>query len=245
MSAPAGVQRTVQEVTESQLRAAFRAVVCSAAVVALYFAVTANPIGFPEQSQAATAAPGASAALDELPVKGRAPSTGYERGQFGEAWYDADGNGCDTRNDVLQRDLVSPVLRDDGCTVQSGVLRDPYTGKSISFRRGRATSSKVQIDHVVSLSNAWQTGAQKLDPTTRLRFANDPLNLLAVDGATNQAKGPADAATWLPPRKAYRCGFVARQIAVKTRYGLWVTRAERDAMRRVLSRCPAQPLPSS
>jgi len=193
---------------------------------------------------------GALAALAALPVKGRAPKTGYSRSRFGPAWTDdtaADGghNGCDTRNDVLRRDLVDVVPKPGtrGCVVAQGTLHDPYTGATIAFRRGERTSEAVQIDHVVALSDAWQTGAQALSATERAQLANDPLELLAVAGPTNEAKGDGDAATWLPPDKAFRCAYVARQIAVKLRYHLWVTAAEAAAMRRVLLRCPRQPLP--
>lgn len=178
--------------------------------------------------------------LATLPVKGRAPKTGYSRDQFGPAWSDVDHNGCDTRNDILRRDLTALALRPGtrGCVVLSGVLADPYTAVAIHFLRGNATSTEVQIDHVVALSDAWQKGAQQLSPARRLSFANDPLNLLAVDGPANQRKSDGDAATWLPPNKSYRCTYVARQISVKSSYGLWVTQAEHDAMTRVLADCP-------
>jgi hypothetical protein len=161
---------------------------------------------------------------------------------FGEAWLDADRNGCDTRNDVLRRDLTDITLAGgSACVVASGQLADPYTGHGIGFRRGGESSSAVQIDHVVALGNAWQTGAQQLDDAQRQSLANDPLNLVAVDGPTNVQKSDADAATWLPPAKAYRCQYVARQISVKAAYRLWVTAAERDAMGRILRDCPHQP----
>jgi hypothetical protein len=177
-------------------------------------------------------------------VKGRAPMTGYRRDQFGQAWADVDRNGCDTRNDVLRRDLTDLALRPGthDCVVVSGVRADPYTGQDLHYVRGGGVG--VDIDHVVALGDAWQKGAARWTADTRLRFANDPLNLLAVGGAVNQAKGDGDAATWLPPRTAYRCAYVARQIAVKAKYGVAVTAAEKDAMARVLSRCPAQPLPA-
>jgi hypothetical protein len=127
--------------------------------------------------------------------------------------------------------------------VLSGTLQDPYSGRVVEFVRGPETSPEVQIDHVVALSDAWQKGAQKWDAGTRLRFANDPLNLLAVDAEANRRKSDGDAATWLPPNRAYRCTYVARQIAVKKKYGVWVTGAERDAMKRVLRSCPEQRLP--
>ncbi len=184
------------------------------------------------------------AALDTLEVKGRAPQTGYERALFGDAWTDdvtvADGhNGCDTRNDILRRDLVDVVTKpgSNGCAVLSGTLNDPYTATSFSFQRGPETSAEVQVDHIVSLSDAWQTGAQQWDESTRRNFANDPRNLQATLGWVNQQKGDGNAATWLPPNKAYRCTFVSRIVDVKAAYRLWVTQAERDAIVRVLESC--------
>jgi hypothetical protein len=194
--------------------------------------------------RAASASPLAADVLATLPVKGRAPKAGYARSAFGPAWADVDRNGCDTRNDILQRDLTERTVRPGthGCVVLSGVLADRYTGAVIHFAKARA--SAVQIDHVVALSDAWQKGAHSLTPTRRQQLANDPLNLLAVDGRANQQKGDGDAATWLPPNKAFRCTYVARQVAVKAAYGLWVTGAERDAMVRILRRCPSQGLPA-
>ncbi|WP_203669637.1 HNH endonuclease family protein [Cellulomonas pakistanensis] len=176
--------------------------------------------------------------LAALEVKGRAPRTGYDRDQFGPAWADVDRNGCDTRNDVLARDLADVTFEDGTheCVVLTGTLDDPYTGDVIDFERG-PNSADVQIDHVVALSDAWQKGAQQWDAETRRRFANDPANLLAVDGPANGAKGDGDAATWLPPSTGYRCAYVARQVRVKAAYGLWVTHAERDAMSRQLDAC--------
>ncbi|MGN6300202.1 MAG: GmrSD restriction endonuclease domain-containing protein [Angustibacter sp.] len=195
-----------------------------------------------------TPTPGtALAALASLRVAGRAPQTGYDRARFGQAWADVDRNGCDTRNDVLRRDLTRYTLKagTHGCLVLKGTLHDPYTARTIAFVRGQTTSIDVQIDHVVALSDAWQKGAQGWSAAKRTAFANDSLNLLAVDGPTNASKGDGDAATWLPPSKSYRCAYVARQVAVKRSYGLWVTRAEKDAIARVLARCPDQRLPAA
>jgi len=172
--------------------------------------------------------------LATLPVKGRAPKTGYARSQFGNGWDTS--LGCDTRNIILERDLKN-IVRDESCRVLSGVLNDPYTGKQIHFIRGETTSDDVQIDHVVALSNAWQTGAQQLTYEKRVALANDPLNLLAVDGRANENKSDGDAATWLPPNKPFRCQYIKRQIAVKLRYSLWVTSAERTAMATILQKC--------
>jgi hypothetical protein len=181
--------------------------------------------------------------LETLPVKGRAPKTGYKRTQFGNGW--ADLGNCDTRNYILARDLTDVTYHSEAdCTVLSGILlSDPYTGKTIHFTRG-TNSSVIQIDHVVALSDAWQKGAQQLNADQRKQLANDPLELLAVDGPANNQKGDGDAATWLPSNKEYRCRYVARQIAVKKKYNLWVTTAERDAMRRILATCPEQVLPA-
>ncbi|CUW29839.1 MULTISPECIES: HNH endonuclease family protein [Streptomyces] len=181
-------------------------------------------------------------AVDSLTVKGRAPRTGYSRERFGTAWADTDSNSCDTRDDILKRDLKEVRFTGGTCKVSSGLLDpDPYSGKDITYRRGR---SKVDIDHVVALSDAWQKGARYWDPGKRIALANDPLNLLAVDAGTNRGKGDGDAATWLPPNKAYRCTYVAAQVAVKKKYGLWVTAAERAAMKKVLAGCPEQKLPT-
>jgi hypothetical protein len=187
-----------------------------------------------------SAATSATAAIDTLDVKGRAPKTGFSREAFGPEWKDVNGNGCDTRNDILRRDLRQARVV-DGCVVLSGLLApDPYTGRRIAYVHGHST---VDIDHVVALSDAWQKGAYRWTESHRTAFANDPLNLLAVDYSANRQKGDGDAATWLPSSRAYWCPFVARQVAVKVRYGLWVTVAEKATIKRVLLRCPAQPLP--
>lgn len=194
----------------------------------------------PARTTTAAAKGTALAAALALPVKGRAPKTGYDRDQFGPAWVDVDRNGCDTRNDVLRRYLTDRVMS-GSCKVLSGRLADPYTGRSIQFVRGG--TSEVDIDHRVALSDAWQKGAQKWPYAKRVAFANDPLNLQPTDASANRQKGDSDAASWLPPNKAYRCSYVAAQVAVKRKYGLWVTAAEREAMVRVLSACPNVELP--
>ncbi|WP_308729254.1 HNH endonuclease family protein [Arthrobacter sp. MYb227] len=183
---------------------------------------------------------GALAMLDEIPIKGRAPKTGYSRKNFGSGWKDPDGNGCDARNDILRRDLTSTVTKPGthDCVVLSGILQDPYTGQRIEFTRGQGTSTAVHIDHVVALSDAWQKGAQKLDAETMVEFANDPLNLLAVDGKSNMSKGDSDAASWLPPQRSAWCSYVIRQVQVKHHYSLWMTKAEHSRIKDVLSaRC--------
>ena len=198
------------------------------------------------QSQADSVASGLSI-IEAQVTKGRAAKTGYTRAQFGQTWADVDRNGCDTRNDILKRDLTAEVFKEKTreCVVLSGTLIDPFSGETINFVRGNTSSMEVQIDHVVALSNAWQTGAFKLSIKERTAFANDPLNLLAVKGRLNSQKGDGDAATWLPPLKSYRCDYVARQIAVKIKYKLWFTAPEKEAMVRILKSCPEKALPNS
>jgi hypothetical protein len=218
---------------------------CVVVVLVAAVALTgcAGPPSTADVAPASVDTPGVTAvtaaeALDQLPVKGRAPKTGYSRKQFGSGWADPDGNGCDARRDVLARQAVGvPERRGKAACVFVATVRDPYTGTDIP-------STDADIDHVVALGDAWVTGAQQISAAQREALANDPLNLLAVTSSVNRQKGDSDAATWLPPLKAARCSYVARQVAVKTAYGLWVTPPEHDAMARVLGTCPAEGLPT-
>lgn len=199
--------------------------------------------GQPSASGDARASDGpARRVLATLTIRGDAPRARYARQEFGRPWADVDRNGCDTRDDILRRDLgdvtFKPAAR--ACVVLSGRLDDPYTGVQIRYEHG---ASSVDIDHVVALGDAWAKGASQWSPEKRLALANDPLNLLAVDASTNRSKGDGDAATWLPPNAGYRCRYVARQIAVKAKYGLSLTRAEHDAMAAVLTTCPDEVVP--
>ena len=210
-------------------------------VIAALLAIT---LLLPEAASAVTVKKErATAIIETLAVKGRAAKTGYDRSSFSH-WRDPDRNGCDARNDILRRDLTNLVIKSDsnGCKVLGGVLADPYSGKNIDFVFG---ASLVDIDHVVALSNAWQTGAFQFTSEIRLQFANDPLNLLAVSASLNRQKGDGDAATWLPPTKSYRCQYVARQIAVKKKYGLWLTKPEKVAMSTLLAKCRKEEIPNS
>lgn len=191
--------------------------------------------------------------LSNLPVKGRAPKTNYDRALFGAPWSDdvtVEGghNGCDTRNDILRRDLSGAGFQPgNSCIVLSGVLNDPYTGEAIPYQREPESLSPIQIDHIVPLLDAWQKGAQGWDELTRRNFANDPINLQATTAAVNQEKGSGDAATWLPDNKSYRCTYAARIVDVKTRYGLWITADEHETLAFLLNDCkadvPASALP--
>ncbi|ASY23653.1 HNH endonuclease [Candidatus Nanopelagicus abundans] len=202
-------------------------------IVVLALLLTTLPL-----SNTAQADQDALMVLNSLEVKGRAAKTGYARSQFPH-WSDPDRNGCDARNDTLKRDLTQISFKGGtrDCKVLTGQLLDPFSGKVIAFS---STKSMIDIDHVVALSNAWQTGAAYFDKTKRAAIANDPLNLIAVDAKLNRQKGDGDAATWLPPLKSYRCDYVARQIAVKAKYGLWVTQPEKGAIIKLLEKCEGQ-----
>lgn len=178
--------------------------------------------------------------LEKLEIKGRAPKTGYKRDEFYSGWPDIDG--CSLRQRIIKRELnASATLAEDNCTVIGGEFDEPYTGSHLVFYQKSDFTTGIQIDHVVALSDAWQKGAQYFDRDTRYNIATDPLNLLAVDAKANQGKSDGDAATWLPPNKAFRCQYVARQVSVKYKYQLWVTQAEHDAIAKVLETCPNEP----
>jgi hypothetical protein len=180
-------------------------------------------------------------ALGGLAVKERVSRDGYARSNFSSGWGMVDG--CDMRNRILQRDLADVVMDDDDCTVLAGVLeKDMFSGKRIEFERGPDTSGDIHIEHIVAVSDAWQKGAQELSYDERYAFFNDPLNLIAIDGPTNMEKGDKDASDWMP-RPAYRCRYVARQIAIKKRYDLWLDYSEHRAMKQKLQTCPMQVLP--
>lgn len=202
-------------------------------IVVLALLLTTLPL-----SNTAQADQDALTVLNSLEVKGRAAKTGYARSQFPH-WSDPDRNGCDARNDTLKRDLTQISFKGGtrDCKVLTGQLLDPFSGKVITFSSAK---SMIDIDHVVALSNAWQTGAAYFEKTKRAAIANDPLNLIAVDAKLNRQKGDADAATWLPPNKAFRCEYVARQIAVKAKHGLWVTQPEKVAIIKLLEKCEGQ-----
>lgn len=191
-----------------------------------------------EQAQPNTAL----AELSKLPVKERETGDDYERSLFSSSW--ASWRDCNVRQKILNRDIQNAKLGANGCTVISGTLNDPYSGQTIELTTKSAVSSKVQIDHVVALSNAWQTGARYLTADERKQLANDDLELIAVSSSANQDKSDGDASEWLPDNQAFRCPYIARQIAVKLKYRLWVTPAEKSAMINVLQDCPNEPLPA-
>lgn len=236
-----------------------RLIVIGTAVIGLVAAIIANPSSYEilwQPSNEAGASSEVSAVsteissnsdqplardiLEKIDIKGRAPKTGYARTEFYQSWPKIDG--CNLRQRILRRELGdSAKLGDDNCTVTGGEFDEPYTGAHMIFYQKGDLSDGLQIDHVVALSDAWQKGAQYMDAETRYQIATDPLNLLAVESKANQAKSDGDAATWLPPNKAFRCQYVARQVSVKYKYNLWMTQAEHDAIVKVLEVCPNEP----
>lgn len=176
--------------------------------------------------------------LDTLTVSDSADVPDYDASLFG--WRnDTDRNGCDTRNDVLRRDLADVKIKPGtrGCVVASGALASPYSGEHVAFVAGD-DGGDVDIDHVVARKNAWQSGASEWSDEELVRFGNDPLNLLAVEASLNRSHGSRAADEWVPDTEAGACTFTARQVAVKAAYDLTVTTDERTAMVDVLASCP-------
>ncbi|MET9342448.1 MULTISPECIES: HNH endonuclease family protein [unclassified Nonomuraea] len=200
-----------------------------------------NPHGTRPGLAPITSADDRSAARDligGLRVRGMGPKTGYSRARYGENWADTAtdlpyaGNGCRTRDDLLARDGHDlSYRRGSSCDVVALSLDDPYTGRTIAWRKRRADD--IQVDHVVPLSYSWRMGATRWPAAKRLRFANDPLNLLPVDGDTNEAKGGSGPAAWLPPQRRVRCAYAVRFAQVALKYGMAVTRADKATMLRV------------
>lgn len=210
-----------------------------------------SPVSAPASTETVSAQPGASdvyaeaeAFLVSLPVTSLAPEQKYEReAQFGRAWLDVDDNGCDTRNDILQRDFVSFETFRGDCEVQTGILNDPYTGKTIkfvhtnAFGKNTGDSGAVQIDHIIPLSWAWQNGADAWDQETRVLFANDPVNLKAVDGEQNLVKSDQGPSTWWPTAESYRCTYALEFTVVLQNYQLTIPAADKQALVDTLAGC--------
>lgn len=185
-------------------------------------------------------------AVEVVPLRPNVP--GYERScspgdgcVFGTAWNDATSapsgrNGCDTRNDVLRRDLHNVVIDSgtNGCVVRRGTLDDPYTGRTIQFERGWGSSLAVQVDHLIPLAAAWDLGAASWPRARREAFANDVEHeLLAVDGPTNEEKSDDTPSDWLPPHRAFRCEYAVRYVLASTHWKLPLTQADHSAITRV------------
>ncbi len=198
--------------------------------------VHATHTSTPRLSTVAKQVAAAKSMLNKLMIT-QPSSQVYDRtGQFGDAWVDVDNDGCDTRNDILERDLTKEQFK-DSCLIATGVLKDPYTAKTINFVRGVGTSTKVQIDHVIPLHLAWQYGATKWSFGKRVTFANDPINLIATDGPTNGSKSDSGPDEWLPPNKSYRCTYVIRFIRIAYLYKVGINANMKSVMRSTLASC--------
>jgi hypothetical protein len=186
----------------------------------------------------ASAASDALQDLRALPVSD-AYVPGYDRDAFGQAWADVDRNGCDTRNDVLRRDLTAVVTKPgtNGCVVLAGTLHDPYTGRTIDFHRGETSSLAVQIDHRWPLVLAWRHGAASWTDAQREAFANDPAELVAVDGQANEEKSGSGPAEWMPPNAGDACSYAASFVAVATKWRLSIATSDEHALERTLTAC--------
>ena len=194
------------------------------------------PLHQPRAGKVVQQVAAAKVMLKKLSIRSMSNASYDRTGDFGSAWVDVDGNGCDTRNDILERDLTGESYK-DSCLIATGVLKDPYTGKVINFVRGVGTSTKVQIDHVIPLHLAWQYGATQWSLGKRVTFANDPINLIATDGPTNGRKSDSGPDQWLPPNQSYRCTYVIRFIRVAFLYQVGVTSTMKKVMLSTLNTC--------
>lgn len=174
--------------------------------------------------------------LNSLPVSPEQVA-GYDRELF-RHWSDLDGNGCDARDDVLIDERVDGSV--SGCEVIGGIWSSIYDGV-------RTTDpSRFDVDHVVPLKEAWDSGAWRWNANTRERFANDldyPGALIAVSASSNRSKSDRDPAEWLPERGL--CGYAKTWIAVKFRWRLAVDSKEKSELTRILGGCsPMMRVPS-
>jgi hypothetical protein len=194
-----------------------------------------------------TVAPGTDVLGGLVIVPQRIRGHDYRRAAFGDAWDDDNSapwghNGCDTRDDILDRDLIDKTfVFTKRCpqAVATGVLHDPYTSATIPFTRGAQVGAAVQIDHLVPLAYAWDMGARNWPDDMRIRFANDPANLLAVDGQVNQDKGDQPPGSWMPPNHAFWCQYSMQFIAVLRGYALPVDQTSADELRKAAATCPS------
>ncbi|WP_101949231.1 HNH endonuclease family protein [Mycobacterium sp. 3519A] len=221
-------------------------VVVLAVVVAVQTVTATDRSSFVAEADIPTVAPGVDvlAGIPVVPIRIR--SHDYRRDAFGDSWTDDNSapgghNGCDTRNDILDRDLTDKTyvsIKRCPTAVATGTLHDPYTNDTIAFTRGAQVGAAVQIDHIVPLAFAWDLGARAWTPDVRLRFANDPANLLAVEGQANQDKGDKEPAVWMPPNVAFRCQYAMQFIAVLRGYALPIDAPSAQALRQAADTCP-------
>ncbi|CAN5424503.1 HNH endonuclease family protein [soil metagenome] len=228
---------------------AWLAVISALAVLVAYQTVETSAersATFAAEADVPTVGPGVDVLAGIMVLPNRIRSGDYRRAAFGEAWTDdntAPGghNGCDTRNDILDRDLIEKSYTDiSRCpeAVATGTLHDPYTNAVVAFMRGNQVGASVQIDHLVPLAYAWDQGARNWTDEMRIRFANDPANLLAVDGPTNQDKGDSEPAQWMPPNTAFHCQYAVQFAEVLRGYALAVDEASASVLREAAATCP-------
>ncbi|MGV0791849.1 HNH endonuclease family protein [Mycolicibacterium sp. XJ1819] len=202
---------------------------------------------FVAQAGLPTVAPGADVLAGVAVIPARIRGYDYRRDAFGEAWTDENSapggfNGCDTRNDILERDLVDKTyvsIKRCPNAVATGTLLDPYTNAEVAFTRGEKTGAAVQIDHIVPLALAWDLGARAWDDELRVRFANDPANLLAVEGQANQDKGDQEPAAWMPANRAFHCAYAVQFVGVLRGYRLPVDARSAQVLRDAGHTCPS------
>ena len=226
--------------------------VATALALIVAYQVVASSAGerareFAARADVPTVQPGTDVLAGIAVTSARIRRYDYRRAAFGDAWTDdndAPGghNGCDTRDDILDRDLVDKTyvaIKRCPDAVATGTLHDPYTNATIAFQRGAGVGASVQIDHLVPLALAWDMGAYDWPTGERVRFANDPANLLAVSGQANEDKGDSQPALWMPPNTAFWCQYAVQYIAVLRGYALPVDQPSAEALRRAAGTCPA------
>ncbi len=192
--------------------------------------VLAGVLGVPATAHAETYSAPLTTAIGDLTVAGEV-RTGYSRDLFPH-WVDADGDGCSTRNEVLVAEADDPVSVGSGCSLSGGRWYSYYD------RVSWTDPADVDIDHMVPLAEAWDSGARSWTTATRQAFANDlgdSRSLVGVTDDVNQAKGDQDPATWLPQYD--RCRYLREFVAVKLRWRLSVDAAEKQAMSSLASSC--------
>lgn len=222
------------------------AAVVLAVVVAVQISTTREPAAVADDPRPPAVAPGTDVLAGVGLIPQRVRDYNYHRDAFGEAWTDENSapgghNGCDTRNDILNRDLQDKTyvsIKRCPQAVKTGVLHDPYTDQTIAFSRGNQVGAAVQIDHIVPLALAWDLGAKNWSLDQRVRLANDPANLLAVSGRANQDKGDKQPADWMPPNHAFWCQYAMQYIAVLRGYDLPVDEPSVPVLRQAAGTCP-------